>query len=180
MPSSPFAPSSCNTNIFLIGYRGTGKTTVARLLAEKLKWDWADSDQLVESRAGLSIREIFAREGEGGFREREALILDELCRRQKHVIATGGGIVLREDNRHKLRSAGRVVWLTADAGTIWQRMQEDSTTVNRRPGLTVGGLAEVEQVLNAREALYRDCADGKVSTVGRSLEDIVQDILLLL
>jgi shikimate kinase len=176
----PVVASPVRPLVFLIGYRGTGKTTVARLLAEKLKWDWADSDQLVESRAGLSIREIFAREGEGGFREREALILDELCRRQKHVIATGGGIVLREDNRHKLRSAGRVVWLKADAGTIWRRMQEDSTTANRRPALTVGGLAEVEQVLNAREALYRGCADREVSTVGRSLEDIVQDILLLL
>ncbi len=170
--------SSSDFVIFLIGYRGTGKSTVARILAEKLGWDWADSDNLVESRAGMNICQIFDREGEAGFRDREAAVLDELCRRQKHVIATGGGIILREDNRPKLRSAGRVVWLTADAGTIWRRMQEDPTTANRRPTLTVGGLAEVEEVLKAREPLYRGCADLTVSTMGRSSEEIVQDILL--
>jgi shikimate kinase len=170
-------PSCSNLNIFLIGYRGTGKTAVARILAEKLRWDWADSDQLVESRAGLTIRQIFEREGEGGFREREAAVLDELCRRQKHVIATGGGIILREDNRQKLRSAGRVVWLTADAQTIWRRLQEDPATLNQRPALTVGGMTEVEELLKAREPLYRDCAELTVSTEGCSPEEIVQDIL---
>jgi shikimate kinase len=169
-----------NLNIFLIGYRCTGKTAVARLLAEKLRWDWADSDNLVESRAGLTICQIFDREGEAGFRDREAAVLDELCRRQKHVIATGGGIIIRENNRQKLRSAGRVVWLTADAGTIWRRMQEDPTTANRRPILTVGALAEVEEVLKAREPLYRGCADLTVSTEGRSPEEIVPDILVAL
>ena len=174
---SPSKISPATLNIFLIGYRCTGKTAVARLLAERLGWDWADSDNLVESRAGLSIRQIFDREGEAGFRDREAVALDELCRRQRHVIATGGGIVLREENRQKLRSAGRVVWLTASAPTIWRRLQEDPATANRRPTLTVGGLPEIEEVLRAREPLYRGCADCDVSTEGRSLEEIVQDIL---
>jgi shikimate kinase len=172
----PIAVSPGRSLIFLIGYRGTGKTAVARILAEELKWGWADSDQLVESRASLSIRQIFEQEGEAGFRDREAAVLDELCRRQKQVIATGGGVVLREDNRRKLRSAGRVVWLTAEAATLWRRMQEDPTTANRRPPLTVGGLQEVEQVLKAREALYRACADLTVSTEERSLEEVSKDI----
>jgi shikimate kinase len=164
-------------SVFLVGYRATGKTTVARLLAKALDWDWADADEVIESRCGRTIRQIFAEEGEAGFREKEAAVLEELCRRLRHVIATGGGVVLREANRTRLRAAGRVVWLTADAATLWGRLQGDSTTTERRPALTVGGLAEVEQLLRAREPLYRACADVVVETAGRSPEEIVAHIL---
>src|SRR5262249_22263441 len=87
-----YSPSS----IFLVGPRGSGKTTVARLLAEALGWAWLDADALLEERAGKSIRAVFEAEGEGGFRERESALLAELCGRQRHVVATGGGVVLRE------------------------------------------------------------------------------------
>jgi shikimate kinase len=163
--------------IFLIGYRGTGKSAVARLLAERLGWQWLDADQVLEQRAGLSIRDIFAAEGEAGFRDREAAVLEELCRCQRHVIATGGGVILREDNRRRLRSAGAVVWLTADAETIWQRLQADATTADRRPVLTVGGLAEVHELLQRREPLYRDCACWSVDTAARSPAEVAQAIL---
>src|SRR5277367_5776227 len=158
--------------LFLIGYRGTGKTTVARLTAARLGWNWCDADEVLEEQAGRTIREIFASEGEAGFREREAAVLQSLCQRDRHIIATGGGVILRPENRERLRSAGRVVWLTADAQTLWQRLQQDATTVERRPPLTVGGLAEIEELLRRRELLYRACADEVVDTVGRSPEDV--------
>jgi shikimate kinase len=158
--------------IFLVGYRGTGKTTVARLLGDKLGWKWIDADEALERRHGLSIREIFAAEGEAGFRAREAALLEELCRLQNHVVATGGGAVLRDANRRQLRQAGKVVWLTADAQTIWQRLQQDATTAERRPALTVGGLAEIEELLCQRQPWYTACADWTIDTVGRSPDDV--------
>lgn len=163
--------------VFLVGPRGSGKSTVAAHLARRLGWDWADADALLEQRAGKTIRAIFAEEGEAGFRTREAALLEELCRSQRQVIATGGGVVLRAENRQRLRAAGRVIWLTADPATLWRRLQADASTTQRRPDLTVGGLAEVEEVLRVREPLYRGCADLIVSTAGRSPEEVVDAIL---
>jgi shikimate kinase len=158
--------------VLLIGYRGTGKSTVARLLAQRLGWDWLDADAVLEERAGRSIRDLFAAEGEAGFRAREAALLEELCRCQRHVIATGGGVILREENRRRLRAAGPVVWLVADPETIWQRLQADAATAQRRPPLTVGGLAEVRELLQVREPLYRECACCSVETAGRSPAEV--------
>jgi shikimate kinase len=172
--------SPCHLVISLVGYRGTGKSSVARLLAERLGWAWADADEALERVAGRSIRDIFAAEGEAGFRDREEAVLAELCRGERLILATGGGAVLREANRQRLRAAGRVVWLTAGAATIWARLQADPTTAERRPALTVGGLAEIEDLLRQREPLYRACADVVVDTEGRSPEDVVNAILQVL
>jgi len=180
MAADPSPPQDLRTspeNIFLIGYRGAGKTTVARLLAERLGWQWADADQLLEARHGRSIRQIFASQGEAAFRALEADVLEVLCRRRRHVVATGGGVVVGPANRERLRAAGRVVWLTADAATLWQRLQRDATTVDRRPDLSTGGLAEVEQLLAAREPFYRACADLCLDTAGQGPETVVRVIL---
>lgn len=163
-------------NIVLIGYRGTGKTTVARLLARRLGWDWADADAELEARHGRSVRQIFAEEGEAGFRDKEAALLAELCGRPRQVLATGGGVVLREANRERLRAAGLRVWLTADPDTIWRRLQQDATTAQRRPALTVGGREEVVELLRAREPLYRDCADLRIATDHRDPDTIAHEI----
>ena len=160
------------SRIFLIGYRGTGKSTVARLLADQLGWPWLDADAELEARLGRSVRRVFAEEGEAGFREHEAALLEALCRRERHVIATGGGVILRPTNRELLRASGWVVWLTADVRTLWQRLQGDPDTAERRPALTVGGLAEIEELLRVREPLYREVADFVVETVGRSPEEV--------
>jgi shikimate kinase len=162
--------------IFLIGYRGSGKSTVARALARRLGWRWVDADALLEERHGRSIAQIFAAEGEAGFRDKESAILAELCKQQQSVIATGGGVILRVENRERLKAAGLCVWLTAGPATIWERLQTDATTAARRPALTVGGLAEVEELLRVREPLYRDCAHLSVSAVERSPEEIADDI----
>src|SRR5689334_1819052 len=108
------------SRIVFVGYRGTGKTTVGRLLAARLGWTFADSDDLIESATGRSIAEIFATEGETSFRQHEAAALQELSKRDLIVIATGGGAVLRSDNRELLRTAGFIAWLTARPETIWE------------------------------------------------------------
>jgi shikimate kinase len=151
--------------IFLVGYRGSGKTSVARLLAGRLGWNWLDADDLLERRLGRTVRQIFAEEGEAGFRAHEAALLAELAELDQHVVATGGGVVLRPENRVRLRG-GRVVWLTADGATG-----------ARRPNLTVGGRVEVEELLRVRVPLYQECAGLTIDTVGRTPEEVAAAIL---
>jgi shikimate kinase len=162
--------------LFLVGYRGTGKTTVARLLAGRLGWAWVDADDLVERQAGVSIRQVFEAEGEAGFRRRESAVLGELCGLCRHVVATGGGVVLSADNRRRLKEAGHVVWLTADAPVIRRRLEADRSTAARRPVLTVGGLAEIKELLRAREPLYRAVAHLTIDTTGLTPEDVADAI----
>lgn len=163
--------------IFLVGYRGTGKTTVARLLAERLGWDWLDADAVLEAKSGRSISDLFAADGEAGFRLLESAVLEYLCDLEKHVIATGGGVVLSASNRVRMRQAGRVVWLVADVDTICARLEKDNAAGKPRPALTVGGRAEVEQLLHVREPLYRACADVTVETSRRTAVEVVEEII---
>lgn len=162
--------------LFLIGARGSGKTAVARALAERLQCAVCDADVLLEQRAGKTIRQIFAEEGEPGFRERESAILREIAGLRDHVIATGGGVILRPENRELLRR-GHVVWLHAAPAVLWQRMQADAATAERRPNLAQGGVAEVEAILLARAALYEACADVRIDTDSDSPERIAERII---
>jgi len=163
--------------IILIGYRGSGKSTVGRVLATRLGWEFVDADQVLEERYGKSIREIFAAEGETGFRNKESAVLADLCKRTKIVIATGGGVILRQENRARIKKCGFVAWLTADPATLWDRMQADPTTTERRPALTTGGLIEVQELLAAREPWYRACADVEVAAATLSPEQAADAIL---
>jgi shikimate kinase len=164
--------------IVLIGYRGTGKTTVARLLAEKLSMDWVDADVEIERRAGKTIAEIFSSEGEGAFRDLESEVTADLASREKLVIAAGGGAVMREENRAALEAADAIVWLKADAEAVFQRTSADATSAARRPNLTsTGGIGEIRQLLALREPIYRQCATCQVDTVGKSPANVVDEIL---
>jgi shikimate kinase len=176
LPEFPAHLPSRAELIALVGPRGSGKTTVARLLAGRLGWEWADADDVLERRSGRSVRAVFAEEGEAGFREREAAVLRELCGLRRHVVATGGGAVLLEENRALLQASARVVWLNADAETLWRRLNEDATTSERRPALLGGGRAEVEEVLRVREPLYRACAARVVDTASRTPEEVAADL----
>jgi shikimate kinase len=147
-------------NLFLIGYRGSGKSSVAAALAELLGWPWIDADVELERRAGKSIRQIFEAEGEAGFRDRESAVIGDLARQDQHIIALGGGAVLRESNRLAVAGRGKVVWLQASPETLLARTTADPTTAERRPNLTAqGGLAEIRDLLACRSPLYAAWAD---------------------
>jgi len=164
--------------LILIGFRATGKTTVGRLLAARLGWEFTDIDDYIESVFGGSIADIFTSEGEPGFRSRESLALQAHCSRQRCVIATGGGAILKHENRSLLRSAGFVAWLTAGPETIWTRLQGDPSTEARRPNLTAaGGLEEVRELLTIREPLYRETADFVANANVPSPDTVAADIL---
>jgi len=164
--------------IALIGYRGTGKTTVSRLLAMRLGCDWVDADVEVELRAGKSIDAIFAELGEQAFRDIEAEVVADLCGREATVLAFGGGAVLREENRNCLAKCQAVVWLKASVETIDQRISDDPTTAARRPNLTNhGGRTEIEHLLGQREPIYRACATLEVDTEDKSPVEIADEIV---
>jgi shikimate kinase len=165
-------------NLFLIGYRGSGKTTVAAALAEQLGWPWVDADAELERRAGKSIRQIFAEDGEAAFRDLESAVVADLARGERQIIALGGGAILREQNRQAIQSRGQVVWLKASAETLLARIEADQTTAERRPSLTGrGGLAEIRELLAARTPLYAACADLAIDAGHLTPDEIARQIL---
>lgn len=162
-------------NITLIGYRGSGKSTVAAPLAERLGWRSVDADVEIERRAGKSIRQIFDEDGEPAFRTLERDVLGDLLREDRLVIAAGGGAILAEQTRAAMRAAGPVVWLRARVDTIAARISGDPTTTSRRPNLTAaGGNHEIEAVLSQREPLYRTSATQIIDTDDCSTTEIVE------
>jgi len=149
----------------LIGYRATGKSTLAQPLAERLGWSWVDADVELERRAGRTIREIFDTDGEPEFRRLERETLVDLLSQDRLVIAAGGGAVLNPDTRQEFKDAGPVVWLKASGATIEARLYGDETTADRRPNLTSsGGREEIERLLNEREPIYSDTATLTIQT----------------
>lgn len=147
--------------ITLVGYRGSGKSTVAACLADRLGCGWQDADAVLEARQGCTIAEIIRDRGEAAFRDLEAALLGELLDSAAGILATGGGVVLRPENRALLRTRGRpVVWLRVSPGVARARLAADPATVTRRPALAGGDpLAEVAAAIAARGPLYRECAD---------------------
>ena len=167
--------------ITLIGYRGTGKSTLAAPLAQRLGWEWLDADVELERRAGCSIKDIFATDGEPEFRRRERELLAELLQRDRLIVAAGGGAILNDATRRDLRAAGPVIWLQASADTIERRLATDPTTGQRRPNLTAaGGRTEIERLLAIREPLYRECATIVVDSDAMPPEQLVEQVLLQL
>jgi len=147
-------------NLYLIGYRGSGKTSVAAEVGKLLGWPWLDADVEVERRAGKTIKQIFDTSGEQSFRDQEAAVVSDLANLTSHVIALGGGAVLREESRQAIRGSGKVVWLQASPEVLFQRICGDASTAERRPNLTAaGGFAEVERLLAVRSPIYAACAD---------------------
>jgi shikimate kinase len=165
-------------NILLIGFRGTGKTAVARIVAEQLGWNSIDADEVLEHRAGKTIAQIFADDGEPAFRDLESTVLADLAALDSHVISLGGGVVLRPENRSLIKSAGTVIWLTGSPETCLDRINADTTTAARRPNLTAsGGLQEIRTLLTQREPLYRECANLAISTDAKSTSAVATEVL---
>lgn len=165
--------------VTLVGYRGTGKSTVAALLADRLGAAWCDADAVLEERIGSSIAALVGSRGEAAFRDVETEVLRDTLPAFTGVLATGGGVVLRPENRRLLRDRGRpVIWLTAPADVIRRRLAADPTTAARRPALNGGNpLDEVAAALHAREPLYREVADVVFDTAAEPPALVAERIL---
>ncbi len=153
---------------------GAGKTTVGRALAKKLDKQFIDSDHEIELRTGASIPLIFEIEGEEGFRQREAEVIRDLTARQDIVLATGGGAILRQENRECLRSRGVVIYLRASVSSILQRTAHDK---NRPLLQTPDPRKRIEELARAREPLYCEVADFIIETGRPNVQLLVQTIL---
>jgi len=159
--------------VVLVGMMGTGKTAVGRALARRLKRPFYDSDRLIEEREGRSIPAIFQSDGEAHFRDLEAAVIRDVVERPVGVIATGGGALVREENRSALKRRGVLVWLKADLETMVSRTRGRST----RPMLDVQDQrAQLGDLLAARTPFYSEAALN-VETSGRTVREVVETIM---
>jgi shikimate kinase len=164
-------------NLFLIGYRCTGKTTLGKLLAAKLGLKFVDADCLLKKETGLEIATFVTKRGWNAFRKKEMEVIDRLSQSNGQVIATGGGVVTISDNVTTMRSNGLVIWLQASVETIRQRMLADNATGKSRPSLTVqGALEEIEQVTKERAPLYEAAAHWNILTDNLNVDEAVNAI----
>ena len=153
---------------------GSGKSTVGRLLAEKLSYDFVDSDHVIENKTGVDIPMIFDIEGEEGFRRREKAVIDEFSQLPETVLATGGGAILDEDNRKNLRSRGLTVYLKSSVDTLVQRTKHDKN----RPLLQTNDPKKVlTEILEQRETFYIDVADLVIETERAPIFRVVKEII---
>lgn len=160
-------------NVILTGFMGTGKSSVGKLLAVKLNYSFHDLDTLIVEKEGLSINTIFADRGENYFREVESSALRAVLQETTQVVSTGGGAVIRQENRELMHKSGVVVNLTASPEIILQRLHSDE----ERPLLRDSkSLAHVQKMLMDRESYYAE-ADIRIDTDGKNVEDIARDIL---
>ncbi|OGQ88773.1 MAG: hypothetical protein A2512_04005 [Deltaproteobacteria bacterium RIFOXYD12_FULL_56_24] len=167
--------------IILTGYRATGKTLVGLLLAEHLNLDFIDMDEMLEARAGQTIRQLVAQQGWGQFRLLERDLLAEMICRKDVVISTGGGAILHQEIWNLLQQTGLTVWLTADIDTICRRLAEDAKSADKRPSLTEADIyLEVAKVLAEREPLYEKGSHLTVDTSNNTAGEIVHLIKLAL
>ncbi|MEA3427736.1 MAG: shikimate kinase [Thermodesulfobacteriota bacterium] len=165
-------------NIFLIGYRCTGKTSVGKSLAWTLGWSFIDADLELVDKYGMTITEIVSKEGWSSFREKEKAVVKRLSVLDKHVVATGGGVILDIENVEQMKKSGTIIWLKAMPETIKERILQDQNTEELRPSLTSKGLVEeIEETLLDRKPLYESAMDFSVDTDNRSIEDICGRII---
>lgn len=161
-------------NIILVGFMGCGKSTVGKKLAGAFGYEFLDTDELIEAQQGKKISDIFAEQGEDAFRQMETDLIKQLKKEaKKKVIATGGGMPMREENRKLLREVGTVVFLEANIETILERLQNDTT----RP-LAAGEDREkrLRPLYEKRHPLYLDAAEVVVDTEGKSFYGIIQEL----
>jgi len=160
-------------NIFLVGFMGAGKSTVGRILAEKIGYRYCDADKFIETQAGTTITQIFADHGEEHFRDLESESMESLSTKEKQVVATGGGVVQRDRNWDAMYRGGITIYLKAPIEVIWERIKHSKT----RPLLQVENpLETARELLNKRTPLYEK-ADLIVDTSNLSLEEVAKEII---
>ncbi|MBT8406498.1 MAG: shikimate kinase [Deltaproteobacteria bacterium] len=165
-------------NLYLVGYRCTGKTNVGRMLSHALDWTFVDMDHELVADEGIPIEDIVDSRGWKYFREREGKLLQRLSQATKQVISTGGGVVTVPENIAIMRGSGKVVWLHASPDTIAARMEADRSTAGQRPPLHGNdSVVEIEEVLAERLPLYDEAMHLQVETDDLSLEEVTESIL---
>ncbi len=165
-------------NIYLVGYRATGKTTVGKCLADRTHQPFVDADHILEEEQGQSISSIVEAGGWESFRALEKDLIHRLSKLQGHIIAPGGGAVLDPDNVRRMQQSGLVVWLTATPETIGRRISSDPKTPDQRPALTDQGvLEEITSVLEERTPLYAAAAGLILATDNMDTETVCDRIL---
>ena len=164
-------------NVYLIGMMGSGKTVTGQVLAGLLGDAFVDLDTEIRVREGRSIPETFAESGEPYFRDVESSVLEHFSKRHGQVIATGGGIVLREANVRRMRETGKVVLLKTSAQSLWQRVRhsKDRPLLNKPDPL-----GALQQILSDREAFYENACDFSVATDGKIADDVASEIQKIL
>jgi shikimate kinase len=165
-------------NIVLIGLRGSGKTTVGRILAQRLGREFIEMDELVTRKVGLTIPEIVKKYGWDKFREIEEEVTSQVAKLDNIINASGGGVVTREKNIIKLKKKGTLVWLQADVNTLIERTGEDS----QRPPLAGGRTVreDMEITLKERKTLYQQAADLSINTENNTPEEVAEAIINLI
>ena len=165
-------------NLILIGFRGTGKSTIGNRVAEQLGRKFIDIDGYIEKQEGTSIKKIFAQKGEDRFRELEKMAINEVCALDKLVIATGGGAVLNNENVENMKRNGFVILLESDADTIYERLIKDTDRNSQRPKLTEkNALDEIKHLLSVRYQYYHNSADFVLDTSFDSIENVCEKIV---
>lgn len=164
-------------NIYLIGFMGAGKSTIARELTAQTGATQIEMDQLIEEQQGMAITEIFAQYGEEHFRDLETELLKSFAKEENMVVSCGGGSVLREENAAIMKESGKIVLLTASPETIYERVKD----CTNRPILNGNMNVEfIRSLMEKRRERYETVADVKIATDGKSKEEICQEILGLI
>lgn len=164
--------------IYLIGYRCTGKTSVGKKLAKKFGWPFVDADLALVEKYQTTISEIVSTQGWDSFREKETLVLKTLSNLDNHVIATGGGVILKKENVECMKKSGVIIWLKANRENIKKRMLEDQNTQDQRPSLTSKKLDdEIKETLSSRNPLYEDAMKFSVDTDDLSVDGVCETII---
>jgi len=165
-------------NIYLIGYRGVGKSSVGRSLAPGLGRHFIDTDTELAAQAGMTISEYVEHMGWAAFRKMERSVVQQVCKQDMQVVATGGGIVLDPQNTQSMRNTGLVVWLKASPATIRERLLSDRQSEQTRPALSAkGSMNEIEEILNQRTPYYEQAMDLSIETDGLSVEQICNHLV---
>ena len=162
-------------NLILIGYRGTGKSTVAKILSERFQARLISTDEFIITKAGMHIPEIVESKGWDYFREFESGVIKEISKEDDCIIDAGGGVVLREENIKNLKKNAKIVLLKADVKIIAERIKDDT----KRPSLTgeKSFIDEINEVLNERKPLYEKAADFSVDTSNLTPEEVALKII---